>query len=613
MKKIVLLVFLGTFLCANAQVERGIRITLAHQGNLGSLPETTDPILTIIQAAPHQSNAFDLQKQLVDKRKFAKINYTNSAYKADGMAGPSPVMSNNFNGNMNNGTPNDNNLAVSNAGQVVSVSNTNIRVYNDTGKSLLNRGLGVMASAQVGALNRSYDPKVIYDPNNDRFILIFLNGTTSDDNDIIVCFTQTNDATGKWNCYRITGNKDNDTTWSDYPVVAINGEDLFVTVNKLKDGEGWKTGFRQSILWQVRLKEGYTGDTLVSNYFNGIKYNGKSIWSICPIQNGMKPIGNSIYLLSVRPGDLQNDTVFIHYIDNSVSSGVAKITTRVTRADKNYGVPPSAIQPPGNQVLETNDTRVLSGFYENGMIQYVQTCVDTNTYNSAIFHGVIQNPSAHAPNNKANIVKNDTLDIAYPSICYTGEGATDNGAIITFSYVNPQVYPGTAAVYVNRDLDGYSDFVYCKQGLGPVDVLQDTAERWGDYTGIQRKYNEKGICWLNGNWADANKQNRTWIARLQSNDAKLAFTRPIENTAITVFPNPATNWVNVDFEIEQNTMLTFSIYTVDGKLVKSLYRDAAKPGLNRFGFDASQFAKGIYLLTITSKKGQVASQKVVVE
>jgi cytochrome c-type biogenesis protein CcmH/NrfF len=37
-----------------------------------------------------------------------------------------------------------------------------------------------------------------------------------------------------------------------------------------------------------------------------------------------------------------------------------------------------------------------------------------------------------------------------------------------------------------------------KSGESAVDILQDSVERWGDYTGIQRKFNEPNTAWISG-------------------------------------------------------------------------------------------------------------------
>jgi hypothetical protein len=583
------------------------KIGLSHSFIFAELPEDWHPSLINTQSTHAPSGWYAEAKKEVDAKRSNHIQlYT--ANKTEAFDGPSPKILSGIDGLGTDGTPNDNGIAVSNNGHIISVSNSRVRIFNDSARLIYDKSLSWFATKST-KLTRAYDPKVIYDPNADRFIVVFLNGVLSGDNQIVVCFSKTNDPLGAWNTYKLPGNNEKDTTWSDYPIISITKEDFFVTVNKLKDNQSWKTGFVKSIVWQVRMKEAYLGDSLVSNYFNQVKYNGKPVWSICPIQGGIRPTHPFAYLMSVRPGDIKNDTVFIHYIDNTVGSGAAKLTTQMVKTDLAYGIPPSAPQPGGKQVLETNDTRVLSGIWENGVIQYCQTTVDTHTYRSAVYHGVVSQLSTN-PTIKGSIIGIDTLDIAYPSICYAGAGTSDNGALITFSFVNDKTFPGTAAVYAKRNLDGYSPLVICKNGENIIDVLADTAERWGDYTSVCRKYNSAGECWLNGSWGTVNKQSYTWIAQLKNGDPQLA-TNSLAKAAPSsvLYPNPVNENMSVTFELTETTPLSFTIYNVQGKQMLPAYFDRAKSGTNSFSFQVTTLPVGNYILKIESANGNTQLNK----
>jgi hypothetical protein len=73
-----------------------------------------------------------------------------------------------------------------------------------------------------------------------------------------------------------------------------------------------------------------------------------------------------MFLFSVRPDQLWNDTVFVHEITNTIKSGKAELKTKLVVADNHYGLQPNAFQPNGKK-LQTNDARVLSAMYENGI------------------------------------------------------------------------------------------------------------------------------------------------------------------------------------------------------------------------------------------------------
>jgi hypothetical protein len=575
------------------------------------LNETADDwnasLLNLGSEMPRPASQYYDRKRIINEKKLAMQRTPRQAlYK---MTAPMPLLSKNFDANNANGTPNDNHVSISNDGKIVSVVNQNVFIYNDSGQQLKVRGLSLFASPLTG-LNRTFDPKTIYDPIADRFIIVFMNGSESINTQAIVGFSKTNDPTGAWNFYKLPGNYLNDTTWSDYPIITISEKELFLTLNLLKDNTNWKDGFTQSIIWQIDKDKGYAGDSLVHKFYSNIKYNNKPVWSICPVQGGMKPGGPETYFLSVRPGDMQNDTVLLHTLSNTIESGTAALSIKMLRTDKAYGLPPSALQPDG-QFLETNDARVLSAIHENNLIQYVSTTIDTNSYNSAVFHGVINLLTPNAPIT-AQIISSDTLDIAYPSIAYAGGGASDNSSIITFSHVSPTSFPGTSAVFLNRDMSP-SDFVRVKSGLNSIDVLVDTNERWGDYTGIQRRYNQPGVVWLSGSYGVSNKTHKTWIAKLVSQDPALGLKEDVQpELTPSLYPNPASHYATIDFELDQREKLLFSVYDVSGRLVKTLYQDITKPGLNRFTFSTEPLQPGVYYLHISNDKETRSINKFVV-
>lgn len=571
-------------------------IPLWHTVNLSdgqSFPDP-QPVLFSVDAV-HRPDFYqpEAKQKLHDKRKQGKTAF----FQPHG-ATATPQLLRNFNGNASAGTPNDNNVAISDSGMVISVVNSNIRIYQSSdGKELFAKGLGFFAK-NLSNLTRTYDPKVMWDPENKKFILVFLNGALSSFNDLVICFSKTEDPMKEWNCYKIPGNFENDTTWSDYPVMGMSREDVFVTLNKLKDNKGWKDGFVQSIIWQIRKSDGYAGDSLQFVYHNQNYLNGKAVWSICPVQGGMAPTHPNMYFLSVRPGDFQNDTVILHTLSGTVSSGNTSISRKVLKTNKSYGLPPSAPQPDG-QLLETNDARVLSAIYENDLIQYVQTTVDTQKYYSGVYHGVIVNPDASVPVLKGNIISSDTADIAYPSLAYSGGGVTDHGAIITFSIVSSKSFAGTACVYVDRDLNGYSPIVMLKEGIGNINLLSDTNERWGDYTGIQRKYNETGKVWINGSFGSTGGRQGTWIAEVVSGDLRLRVENVTYPEQTQIYPNPLNEerlHIRISPQMNKGPIM-LKLSDLQGKTIWT-YWDKISPGVSDFSFNSLGLVPGVYVLEV---------------
>ena len=589
---------------------------LAAVINMSDKDEDYDPKLMLINAAhPLPATTYNLNKQMLDVKHFESIqNYNGKSVNGlNKTAVPQPVQLKGFKANITQGTPNDNDIAVSNAGIICSVVNTNMNILNDTGKVLSSRTLSSIAKG-ITNLNRTYDPRVIYDPEADRFILVFMQGSTSKDTRIIVGFSQTNDPALNWNFYTIRGNLFGDSSWSDYPIISISNHELFLTVNRLKDNTYWKNGFIESFIWQMDKDNGYKGDSLNQKVYYDIKYNNKPIWSICPAKGGSKLYGPTMQFFSVRPDQLWNDTVFVHEITNTIKSGKAELKLRVAKADNHYGLQPNAFQPNGKK-LQTNDARILSAMYENGIFYMVGNSVDAR-YNAAGFYLItIDNYwSNDSLNAKLQIISSDTMDYGYPSIAYCGGGLGDNSAMITCSHVSPRTFPGNSLVYVDRNLNPSTPAIM-KLGESNILLIGDSVERWGDYSGIQRKYNDLGKVFYNGSFG-YNNDNRTWVGISKNMDAKLGNEdlnrlRNQQLNDVSIYPIPAKEYVNIDFTNEEKKVLNFVLIDMQGKETL-LLTERAKAGLNRFVFNALNLNNGYYQLVIKDGETVVHSKKIMV-
>lgn len=79
-----------------------------------------------------------------------------------------------------------------------------------------------------------------------------------------------------------------------------------------------------------------------------------------------------------------------------------------------------------------------------------------------------------------------------------------------------------------------------------------------------------------------------------------------------VFPNPFNSVATVTFSIENqnNTLLGLNVYTLEGRLVEALARKIFQPGNHKISWHASQYASGLYIISIESELG-IQSQKII--
>ncbi len=525
-----------------------------------------------------------------------------------------PIVNYSFEGNKySSGVPNDNTMAISNDGVVVAAINTNIIFYDTKTDSLLKTiSLSAFSDTLSNVASHQYDPKAIYDYQKDRFVLVYLAGaSTSATSDIIVAFSSTNNPMDEWYLYSLSGNPLNDTSWTDYPAIALSNNELFITGNLLKKGGGsWQTSFKQSVIWQLDKSSGFDGDSLDLGMYSDIGFKGIPVRNIHPIRGGDSFYGPEMYFLSQRNFDIENDTFFMIKTESELGSQNMNLYLAPMFADQKYGMPPNAKQT-NNKRLATNDSRVLGGFYQNGEIQFVGNSVDTTTGQASFYHGVFK-PEMINEKIHLNIFTDTLLEYGYPNISYCGTNSKSRHSIISYNYTSIKVYPGMAAMFFEGD-DFYSKPIVLKYGETAIRILYGT-QRWGDYSGSQPMYNKPGEVWVSGTYGKligGTKGYGTWISSISSNVDDTPIVPADEKIISKVYPNPsASETTYVDFVIDEDMIIEIEIIDVSGKSVSTLYNGMAKEGRNKMSFSTMPLSNGIYFIVIRNNDEVIKTHKI---
>lgn len=506
------------------------------------------------------------------------------------------------------GIPPDNDMAMSRGDKLVSVVNSAIAVTDDnTGKMILKRGLKTFSNAVglQGVDDYRYDPKIMYDPEADKFIIVMLN-STNEKNYIVVGFSKTNDPGGAWNFYKFYGDYKTDTTWFDYPCVSVTKDEFFLTGNKIKNNTSWQAGFKETVIYQINKNDGFNGAaTLTYKIWDGISFNGIQIRNLYPVKGGTGLKGPEQYFLSNRNFDVQNDTVFLVKVPDVISSGNNNLDVKVLISPTKYGVPPDGRQPDTSATLATNDGRILGAFVEGDEIQFTSACVAPISGASGIFHGIIKNFATSPTISHAQILSIDTLDFGYPNVTFASAPWMRGQSIISFNFTGPNTFPGMGAYLY--DGAGYSSMTVIKTGVSSIKVLTGKQQRWGDYMGAQMDWDQMGSVWVEGIYGRTGNSYGNWMAKLNSPSLGIKEKQQQKQTKAVMYPNPAFEMVNIDFELVQGGAISFAIYDIQGKLVDKLLDYKCKKGANRVTFNIASLAKGNYILKAVTAEGQTAT------
>lgn len=83
------------------------------------------------------------------------------------------------------------------------------------------------------------------------------------------------------------------------------------------------------------------------------------------------------------------------------------------------------------------------------------------------------------------------------------------------------------------------------------------------------------------------------------------------NPGLNVFPNPASNFVNIHFEVDNTDIYTAFLFDVQGRKVANVLNQSLEMGTQSVQVPTENLAKGMYFLHL-SNKGRVLTQKIAV-
>lgn len=573
-----------------------LKLPRANVVTLSALPDDYQATLTLSEAPFPDGNP--------DKIKLAQIKAESalrfprkSGKNTDKANAPVPNILNGYIVHNSTGIPPDNYLAVSDSNRLASVVNSNIYIYMaDSGVMVTNKSLSLFTTGLglTGANAYRFDPKIIYDPQAKRFIAVVLSGTDQFSN-VIMGFSQTADPAGAWNMYKLTGNPFNDSTWYDYPAISITENEFFLTGNQLRYNSSWQTGFAQSIIYQVDKSSGYNGDSLVFNLWSDIDYVGRPIRNLHPVKGGASLKGPEQLFLSNRNFAIQNDSIFFIKIHGEIGTPACSLSVTHAVTNQPYGAAPAGRQKGSAKTLATNDGRMLGAFVEGDEIQFVSNSIDTINGNAAVYHGKVTGVSTGNYSVTGELISVDSLDFGYPNISYVEQGNGGHASIITFNHSGPNRFAGFSALYY--DGSEYSEIITVKEGLSYIDRLAQTEQRWGDYSGSQRQWSEPGVVWAEGIFGRNNGYG-CYAVKLGSFNASIDEPSAKAEQVLSLFPNPAEFWLNMEFAMPSSGAAYFYLLDINGKQVDVILEKNCKQGKNLLTFNASKLNSGVYFVQL---------------
>jgi hypothetical protein len=557
----------------------------------------------MMESEPLEPNHEELEKR---REEILDMKIARSKERFDiGNSNPStlavtPVVGVNYAANRNDGwSPLDNNVAISNHGIIITVSNDVMEIDDSTGHNLYYQTLNTLIND--AAIPNACDPVVVYDKGADRFIFYCqeVTSTANAPNHMLFFFSKTNNpATGGWNYFKLSGDPLGLGSMADYPKMGITDNDVFLSSNLFVGGS-----YSQSIVWQIGKSQGYAGGTLVTKLWSGLT---GSPFTILPVSEGQgNTYGPGIWMVASSSGT--STTINLYQVTNSVSASPTMNHYSVTTTS--YSAAGPSQQLGTSATLDITDCRMLSGFYLNGIVHFVHSTADAQG-NTAINYNRLD---VNAKTNTSKLLSVNGTDYGYPAVAsYTALGVTgDNSVMIGFAQANSTIYPEICVVSCDNTMN-FGTVTVVKTSTSAVG--SSGANRWGDYSGMCRRHNSpQACCWMSGSFGSSGSWD-AYVAQIY--DAGFA-TNVAEVQAppsdLKTFPNPVMDMFSVDFTLETNSEKTdIAVYDMQGRMVKDLFCGFCHEGGNTFSFNKANLTSGTYFLIIRAGAEKVMHQKIIV-
>jgi hypothetical protein len=312
----------------------------------------------------------------------------------------------------------------------------------------------------------SFDPRVLYDPESDRWFAASVDNP-GQLNHFLVAVSTTSDPTDGWQAVEIDSDP-NDDHWADFPMLGINSDGVFLSANMFPfPGAGVVTS-----LIAIPKDDLLQAAPSIANVtlFDDLSGTDTGFSAQPAVAYGTS--GSELFLSDYITS---SGLLKISSIDGPITSPQLDVLDRLVDVPP-ASPPPPAIQEGTSATINTLGSRFSSSVVlQDGRLFGVQSIDDGG--HAALRWFMIDDPMSAPVLLDSGIIHPDNLDVYFGSIAVNPLGQ----AVIGFTGSGPDDFPSAYAVagtLVRDDLE-FGDPILLKAGTGPFTALDG---RWGDYS-----------------------------------------------------------------------------------------------------------------------------------
>ena len=394
---------------------------------------------------------------------------------------------------------------------VVNVFNVSIEFYQKNGTQDFSDDLQAFFSG-LSPANFTFDPKVIYDQFEDRWVVVTLervdsgSGAASDTSLVLVAVSDDSDPNGTWTVTEINTKIDIDTAdmppavllphWLDYPGLGVDEEAVYITGNMFRFFDGSATsgdfgGNRVIIIDKGVIGGLYDGGMASASIFDYPALSGAFPLTHMPTQVYGNPGGTTGTWLTGYSGLSNGTEDFVQLVRIDDPLGTPTFTQNFVDLgdvdDTGGGGIPDAPQSGGATPIDSGDRRVIDAIWRDNAIYFttqVLPAAGDDAGEATSFWGQISTTGTPAFLQGSTIGGDDDISpdtyTSYPSIAVNNDG----GIVVGFSASSSSTFP--SSYFVNRsptDPPGtMRPATLIRAGEASYVRTFGSANRWGDYS-----------------------------------------------------------------------------------------------------------------------------------
>ncbi len=387
-------------------------------------------------------------------------------------------------------TPPDTNGAVG-PNHLLLATNGTVRIHDRTGALLSSVSLAAFWSGL--GVSDMFDPRSIFDPHNQRFIMITCAHRRSAASSMLFAVSATDDPTGTWHQWQFDADAAN-IDWVDYGNLGFTANEITFSGNMFTIAAD---NFSGSTFWRINTASALDGGALTMEQFFSAGVGG----TVVPVAT-YDASETTQYMVRVGSANIFGvGRINVMRIGGSIGSSSIVPSPASALGDSWSVSLPDAPQLGSASRIETNDNRILSAVYQDGSIWACHTVAlpamapnhtaakwweITPATGDAVQSGVLEDPTGQQFYYFPALTVNET---GVMGLGCSGSAATEYVSTY-YAWRDPGLPDGL--------LTGVQQY---HAGVGPY-----TGPRWGDYSGVYLDPVDGESIWVLQQYAETSNQ-----------------------------------------------------------------------------------------------------------